>query len=367
VAAVCERVSNPRGTPVRILFTATLAAVLVAAALAPAQDKKDPPKKAEPTLKLGDPAPPLKATKWLQGTEVKSFEKGHVYVVEFWATWCGPCIVMMPHMSDLQQEYKGKATFVGFTAKDNRGNNEESVTKFVEKRGPKLKYAFAYADDRDTYEAWMTAAGRGGIPCCFVVDRETKVAFIGHPMYLDVVLPKVVDGTWKTEEAAGIEAIDKEVNALFRTFSGDPEAALKAISDFEAKHPKLAGIPYFNGPRIGAMFKAKKTAEARKFAEQVIEKAVKSDDSGALQSVAATLSEHAAGDKELAALGLRAAEANLKIAGEKDPVALYYVAEAHFASGDKARAREFAARAIAAAPTEGLKKVIEGRTKKYND
>ena len=70
---------------------------------------RTPPKKAEASLKVGDPAPALKATKWLQGTEVKSFEKGQVYVVEFWATWCGPCIVMMPHMSDLQQEYKGKA------------------------------------------------------------------------------------------------------------------------------------------------------------------------------------------------------------------------------------------------------------------
>ena len=72
-----------------------------------------------------------------------------MYVVEFWATWCGPCIVMMPHMSHLQQEYRDKGvTFIGFTAKDDRSNTREKVTKFVEKRGPKLKYTFAYADDR---------------------------------------------------------------------------------------------------------------------------------------------------------------------------------------------------------------------------
>ena len=120
----------------------TLLAVAALAGLAAAvgaQDKKDPPAKAAPkkpeiTLKVGDPAPPLKATKWLQGTEITGFATGKVYVVEFWATWCGPCIVMMPHMSDMQEEFKDRGvTFVGFTAKD-PNNTQEKVVQFVEKR-----------------------------------------------------------------------------------------------------------------------------------------------------------------------------------------------------------------------------------------
>src|SRR5688500_9275436 len=99
----------------------TLLAVAALAGLAAsvgAQDKRDPPKKPakkpEITLKVGDPAPPLKATKWLQGAEVTGFNPGKVYVVEFWAVWCGPCIVMMPHMSDMQEEFKDKGvTFIG--------------------------------------------------------------------------------------------------------------------------------------------------------------------------------------------------------------------------------------------------------------
>jgi len=49
-----------------------------------------PPQEGKPSLKIGDPAPPLKVSKWLQGDEVKAFEPGKVYVVEFWATLVRP-------------------------------------------------------------------------------------------------------------------------------------------------------------------------------------------------------------------------------------------------------------------------------------
>src|SRR4051794_37880273 len=65
-----------------------------------------------PKLRVGDPAPLLKVSKWLQGKEVKRYEPGKVYVVEFWATWCGPCIGAMPHLSNLQTEFKDRGLTV---------------------------------------------------------------------------------------------------------------------------------------------------------------------------------------------------------------------------------------------------------------
>src|ERR1043166_6400319 len=99
--------------------------------------------KAQSSLKAGDPAPPLKVTKWITGQEVSAFATGKIYIVEFWATWCGPCVVMMPHLGDMQEELGAKGvTIVGFTAND-PNNSLDQVVKFVDKRAGKLGYAIA--------------------------------------------------------------------------------------------------------------------------------------------------------------------------------------------------------------------------------
>lgn len=324
------------------------------------------------TLKVGDPAPPLKVDEWLQGTPVKEFARDKVYVVEFWATWCGPCIVMMPHLGELQGEFRDQGvTVIGYSAKDpgdNPANNHERVSEFVKKRGPKLGYTFAYGDDRKTYDAWMRAAGQNGIPCCFVVDKATKIAYIGHPMFLDLVLPKVVAGTWKTDDNHGLKEVQSELDTVFKAISGtDATAGLKALAGLEAKHPKLTAIPYFVYPKLAMLLKTKNFVESKKYAEALMTKAIKKDDADTLQTVSAILrSPDAKDQKELLATALKAAETGLKIAGNKDVAGLMGVAETHFALGDKAKARAFGARALEAA-TPQQRPELERRVKMYDE
>src|SRR5947207_870817 len=61
-----------------------------------------------PKLKVGDAPPKLQPGKWLQGEAVTEFKSDKVYVVEFWATWCGPCKESIPHLNELQKKYKDK-------------------------------------------------------------------------------------------------------------------------------------------------------------------------------------------------------------------------------------------------------------------
>src|SRR5687767_13873268 len=79
----------------RSLLPAWLCVLLViAAAAAPtcvrAAEEDEEGKNA--SLNVVDPAPPLKVNKWVKGEAIKDLEKGKVHVVEFWATWCGPCV-----------------------------------------------------------------------------------------------------------------------------------------------------------------------------------------------------------------------------------------------------------------------------------
>jgi thiol-disulfide isomerase/thioredoxin len=331
---------------------------------AKADEKKE--KKESSKLKPGDPAPAFKVSKWVQGKPVESFASGKVYVVEFWATWCGPCIMMMPHMGDIQAEYKDKGlTIIGYTKYD-KNNTAGQVSAFVSKRGPKLGYTFAYGDDRTTYDAWMTAADQNGIPCSFVVDQKGKIAYIGHPMFLDEVLPKVFDGTWKADEGNKfVEQLNKEVEDVFGKLEGkDPAAGLKALEDFEKNRPGLAKIPFFVGPKLHLMIQAGKLPEANKLAISLIATAIAKDDSSTLGNVASMICASEKADKDLKTQALKAADGALKISGDKDVRALLTAAEAYYSVGEKDKAKTYSEKAVDAAP-EKLKPRIEEMVKQY--
>ena len=64
-------------------------------------------------LGIGSEAPALDVEHWVQDGNgffkpVTTFDAGKVYVVEFWATWCGPCIQQIPYLKKIQKEFRGK-------------------------------------------------------------------------------------------------------------------------------------------------------------------------------------------------------------------------------------------------------------------
>jgi thiol-disulfide isomerase/thioredoxin len=353
---------------------AILFLVLATLTTAASADEKPNDKKPKgPSLKAGDPAPALTVSKWLQGAEVSRFVPGKVYVVEFWATWCGPCITMMPHLGEVQAEYRDKGvTVIGFTSVDERGNTAQRVAQFVAKRGPKLGYTFAFEDGDKSNAAWLEAAGQNGIPCSFVVDQKGNIAYIGHPMFLGEVLPQVVAGTWDAKTgAAKLEEIEKDVDATFEKLNeGDTATKLKALKEFEARRPGLANLPFFVAPRIMFLIGTKHYDEAAKAAATAVAKAVELGDTAGLRTVVKVLqSPDAKGQKGLSELSLKSADELVKMAGDKDYVALLTAAEAYLAAGDKAKARDLGKKAITAAADEpaDTRKEIEEITKRYEE
>ncbi len=162
------------------------------------------------SLKVGSPAPAIQVATWVKGKSVKSFEKGKLYVVEFWATWCGPCKESIPHLTEMAKKYKN-VTFIGVDSYEHPADNLDGVKKFVADMGPKMDYNVA-VDGSAAYMAdnWMKAANQNGIPTAFVVDKNGTIAWIGHPMSMEPVLDKVVSGTFDT--AAEAQRADDAAN-----------------------------------------------------------------------------------------------------------------------------------------------------------
>jgi len=129
---------------------------------------------------IGDPAAPLNIATWVQGdpVDLASAKGEKIVVVEFWATWCGPCRTSIPHLTELQKKFADRGVvFVGVTDED-----EATVRPFVNQMGDKMAYTVAIDNSRQTSDGYMKAYGQNGIPCAFIVDREGRVAWVGHPM-----------------------------------------------------------------------------------------------------------------------------------------------------------------------------------------
>ena len=145
------------------------------------------PKKAE----RGYPAAPLKIDQWIKGGPVDPTDGKNIYVVEFWATWCPPCRVSIPHLTKLQKAFRDKGVvFVGIS------DEPPAVVKpFVTKMGDNMDYVVGCDNDRQTFTAYMQAYRQNGIPTAFVIDKNGKVLWDGHPMAgLDKAIMAVLNG-----------------------------------------------------------------------------------------------------------------------------------------------------------------------------
>ena len=97
-------------------------------------------------LSIGNNIPELKIDKWVKGGGFVPLEKGKIYLIDFWATWCVPCIAAMPHLSMLQAKYNSKGfEVIGVTSEDKFGNSLEKVQQFVKRKDSSINYNVAWA------------------------------------------------------------------------------------------------------------------------------------------------------------------------------------------------------------------------------
>jgi thiol-disulfide isomerase/thioredoxin len=322
--------------------------------LAPAQAEPAKPSVINPVLpKLlgpGDPAPSIAELVSVSGEKLERFEPGTIYVIDFWATWCGPCIKAMPHMSELAKKYKDKSVKVhGISIWETEMRADKAlvdrVRDFVQ-TSETIAYPISYGGDNgDLARRWMNGAGRSTIPTVFVIDKEGKIAWIGHPMMgLDDALAKIVAGTFdpaKEQEAAKQREDNRQIGMRMatrlqqRVQAKDWDAALEIADNIIEIDPVMFAPTSVAKMRI--LVKELKDAKlAKEWGNVSVEKFKGS--SLALREQARLLLE-SEGDLRDLDLARRLAEAAVAAAPADETETFLVLASVQAAAGDNAGAR----------------------------
>jgi thiol-disulfide isomerase/thioredoxin len=320
------------------------------------------------TLKVGDAAPALAGGKWVKGEPVEKLETGKIYVLEFWATWCGPCIAAIPHVSELQAKYeKDGVVIIGQNVWE---RDQAKPEPFVKDMGDKMKYRVRLDDLSDGGEGkmaktWMEAAGQGGIPCSFIVGKDGKIAWIGHPMAMEPVLKQVIAGTFDpVKEAAAKDAQEQAARRLGEAMENrDYDTALKVLDEFEQTKPEMTG--QLNGLRFQILLQKKDYEAAYKAAAKFGE--AMNDNPGALNEVAWTIVDAEGLEKRDLELAEKLASRAVELTERKNAAILDTLARVHFEKGqiDKAIAEQ--TEAISKAEDDDMKKELSETLEKYKN
>ena len=180
-------------------------------------------------LGQGDAAPAIDLGAWLNAPDgeaptPKSLE-GRVVMVEFWGTWCGPCVRSMPRVQELHDRYGKRGLVVLAISYE----TPEQMRAFLAERS----YTMPVGSDPE--KKVVSAFGVRGWPSTFVVDKEGRIAYAGSPYGVEPAI----------EAALGLESSPGALlTAYVAALGGDDEAARrdalerlveKAPADFDLR------------------------------------------------------------------------------------------------------------------------------------
>ncbi len=147
---------------------------------------------------IGKPMPMLEISDWMNGSVSRSDMKGSILVVDFWATWCGPCIGSIPHNNEIQKKYADNGVKVIGVCGSRNG--QDAMADVVRQYG--IEYSVGKDATLKSAPAWKVSF----FPTYAVVDRKGIVRAVGMmPAYIEPIIDSLLK-----EEKLPASSLSKE-------------------------------------------------------------------------------------------------------------------------------------------------------------
>jgi thiol-disulfide isomerase/thioredoxin len=339
---------------------------------------------AQAELMVGDKAPKLQTGQWIQGEPVTGFDSNHIYVVEFWATWCGPCVGSIPHLNQMWEKFKDKGVIV---IGQDAWESDDGVAPFVKKMGTNMTYRVALDDkshDKDGFMAsnWWprSTTEHHGIPTAFIINRNGIIAWIGHPLTLDEheeILTAIVSGNYDMAKAVPEYKVKREQDIKFISLqqklysacdSKDWNAAENAFNEIPRLFPtnELERIQAdFADAHVEFLLGQKKYGEAYQLAESV--STAKSNRAGWQESLAWVIASSDEPKPEFLDLAEKICNRSLQLTDGKDVSTFHTLARVQFMLGKKAAAIATEEKAISLSENKWKKETYSKTLSSYQE
>lgn len=146
---------------------------------------EDPKARASHAALEGKPMPALDPSDWINGEVKPADMKGKVVIVDFYATWCGPCLAAIPHNNELLKKHKDKGLIIVGICTSSRG--QEKMAAVAKERG--IQYPIARDAKLKSEKAWQVHY----YPTYALVDRKGIVRVVGlQPHHVENVVKKLL-------------------------------------------------------------------------------------------------------------------------------------------------------------------------------
>jgi thiol-disulfide isomerase/thioredoxin len=195
-------------------------------------------------VQIGEKAPEIHITNWIKNQPRSKELSGKFVIIDFWATWCAPCLESVPHMNNLVNKNKSRPNLVFLSITDEKEDRVKELLNRVE-------FSSTVVSDvtRQTLENFKVKF----IPLCVVIDDKNNIQWVGNPAELhNEAISAIMDGkaapsSSKKEPLSVSEEVDKmytELTNRYATYFKDQD--LKEYFSMTLSLFKKKYSAYFN-------------------------------------------------------------------------------------------------------------------------